>query len=264
MHHHGYDCCAITGGTHLPLPVLALCAVLAIAVIGYAVVATQLGDRWPARRIGWFALGAASVASSCLIMADGSQPLLGHVASMVVAPVFLVLARPLRMVLRGCAADDRRRVARLAIRLRRMHLHNRPTWVAAEYVLSMAFMVSPAMMLLGSSLVVHLAMMLYMVACGIGFFRTVLGVPIWGTVHPRAVRARIAWAATAGMALIGWVLTMWPAAAGVTTAQAVTFTVATVGVTGAAALSVRDGSAAHVSVRIAPHDVTSRGMEGVG
>jgi cytochrome c oxidase assembly factor CtaG len=170
---------------------LALAVLVSLAaILAYGVVASQAGAvRWPARRFWFFVVGTAGVAWSTLAVAYGPAVMVGHVVGMMVAPAFLVLARPLRLILRSCSPDDRRRARRVVLTLRKLHGHRSVAWAVVEYVLSMALMfLTPLMAVLGGSVAAHIVVALYMVMCGVGFYSAVLGIGPSGSVAPESVR----------------------------------------------------------------------------
>ncbi|QRY61317.1 cytochrome c oxidase assembly protein [Gordonia sp. PDNC005] len=187
-------------------PVLALTVLVSLAaILAYGVIASQAGGvRWPVRRFWFFAVGTIGVAWSTLAVAYGPAVMVGHVVGMMVAPAFLVLARPLRLILRSCSPDDRRRARRVVLMLRRLHGHRSVGWAVVEYVLSMALMLlTPLMAVLGGSVAAHVAVALYMAVCGVGFYSAVLGIGSGGSRASEAVRRMSARRAGAGMVAVG-------------------------------------------------------------
>ncbi|WP_081604211.1 cytochrome c oxidase assembly protein [Gordonia malaquae] len=183
-------------------------AVSLAAILAYGVVASQAGGvRWPVHRFWFFVIGTAGVAWSTLAVAYGPAVMVGHVVGMMVAPALIVLARPVRLVLRSCSPDDRRRARQVVLMLRRLHGHRSVGWTVAEYVLSMALMLlTPLMAMLGGSVAAHVAMALYMAVCGGAFYSAVLGIGPGASVPSESVRRNAAWLASAGVVVVGAVI----------------------------------------------------------
>jgi putative membrane protein len=90
-------------------------AVVLVAVAAYETGAARLrrrGDRWPAARDLWFAAGGIVV-----LGAGGVPGFAGHMVEHVllgmIAPVLLVLSRPVTLLLRAAPARPRRRLKRV-------------------------------------------------------------------------------------------------------------------------------------------------------
>jgi putative membrane protein len=172
-----------------PLPLLpALMLVLAV-LYALAVVRLRLrGDRWPAHRSVFWALGVLTVLPMTATGIDGygmelfSVHMVQHMVLSMGAPIFLVLGAPITLTLR--ALPSRPAGSRSARRVLLAVLHSRPAAVLAHpatvLVLFLASLYglyfTPIFDWLMSTMWGHNLMLLHFLAIGFLYFWCVLGV----------------------------------------------------------------------------------------
>jgi putative copper resistance protein D len=151
-----------------------------VVYAGAAARKSPRGRRWPVHRTGAFIAGllVIAVALDSGVTAHDDVPsvhLFQHALLMMVAPMLLALGAPVTLALRTLHGDGRARLLAVLHDPSVRRMTSRPLALIADYNVTMAIvLVAPVYRLAETSLAIHIAIHVYVIACGLFFWTVVL------------------------------------------------------------------------------------------